>query len=173
MSRSTVDEDMLWSTKSLWSASGMWQKPCPIGISGLLFSNTRSWIFCKDRASAKRCRIIRMSFSLSHSSSASTTTTYKDWQLLPCTFGERPKTSCCHWSRSGSETLLIEVFSSNSACNLGVPRAGQAIQPEDTPPILPISPVINLSKEVDPRVDKAGWLVSLCIRVKGRLIGVR
>jgi hypothetical protein len=43
--------------------------------------------------------MIRILLSSSHSSSASTTRTYKYWQVLPFSFDSGRRTSCCHWSR--------------------------------------------------------------------------
>ena len=51
--------------------------------------------------------------------------------------------SIASWEEeAGSETLLLEVVPSNSARNRGLSRAGQTVQPEDTPLILSVSPVI-------------------------------
>jgi hypothetical protein len=70
-----------------------------IGISGLLVKKTRNRTLCNDRVSAKSCRIIRMLLLSPHSSSASTTRTYEEWQLLPSSFNRGRRTSWCHWSR--------------------------------------------------------------------------
>ena len=61
ISRSIIDGDRLWSTKSRCVLSGIWLKLCLIGSSGRLVISTRSWTLFNDWASAKSCRIICMS----------------------------------------------------------------------------------------------------------------
>jgi hypothetical protein len=109
MSWSIIDGDILWSTKSRCSVSGMWQNSYRIAISGLLVRKTRSRTFSNNRASAESCRIIRISLSSLHSSSASTTRTYEARQPLPSSFESGPRTSSCHWSRR--DRLVISLCS--------------------------------------------------------------
>jgi hypothetical protein len=43
---------------------------------------------------------------------------------------------------AGSETLFVEVVASDSPRNRGLSRASQTIQPEETPLILTVSPIV-------------------------------
>ena len=94
MSWSTIDGEMLCSTTSLCSVSAICLNPCRIGTSGLLVRNTRSRALAgNDRASASSCTMMWTSYSLSHSSSASTTTMYDSDS---CSFDSGRRTRCCH-----------------------------------------------------------------------------
>lgn len=81
--------------------------PYRIGISGLLVKKTRNRTLCNDRASAKSCRIIQIFLLSSHSSSASITGTYDEWQLLPSSFDRGRRMSWCHWSRRDWLAILL------------------------------------------------------------------
>ena len=51
--------------------------------------------------------------------------------------------------------LLLEVVPSNSVRNGGLSRAGQTVQPEDTPLVLSVSPAVYLLKKVDTGIREA------------------
>ena len=87
---------MLWSTKCWCSVSAIWMKPFRIGISGRLVKKIFSRTGFNDRASARRCMMVLMLLSLSHSSRASTTRMYETFSL---SFDIGRSTSCSHWSR--------------------------------------------------------------------------
>jgi hypothetical protein len=121
-----------------------------MGTSGLLVKKTRSRTFSNDRASAKSCRMIRMLFSSSHSSSASITTTYV-W--LPRNFDNGPMISCCHWSRR--ERLAISLsFIIASLINrliVGIVLAIWIAMLVTNLPACPISPPPRAKKKLAPR----------------------
>jgi hypothetical protein len=109
MSWLIIARGIFWSTKSLCSACGIRYIPCRIGISGLLVRKTRSRTVFSDRASLKSCRIIRISSSLSHSSRASTISTYEDRDELLSSLDNGRRTSWRHWSRR--DWFAISLYS--------------------------------------------------------------
>jgi len=70
---------------------------------------------------------------------------------------------------AGSETLLVEASTGHGARNCRLPRTGQAVQPEDARRVLPISPVIYVSKKVDAGIKEAGRVVLPLICVERRV----
>lgn len=60
---------------------------------------------------------------------------------------------------AGSEALLVIKFAGHGASNRRLSRTGQAMQPENA--VSAIGPVIYLLEEVDARIVKAFWVVSL------------
>jgi hypothetical protein len=74
---------------------------------------------------------------------------------------------------AGPETRFIEVIASDSPRNRGLARASQTVQPEETPLILTVSPVIYLSKEVDAGIGEANGLMLIRKRVEARFDGAR
>jgi hypothetical protein len=59
-------------------------------------------------------------FSSSHSSSASTTRTYKDWQLLPSSFDSGRRTSWCHWLRRDWLAMSLRSVIASQMCRESV-----------------------------------------------------
>ena len=66
----------------------------------------------------------------------------------------------------------LRVFAGDGAGNRGLSRAGQAIQPEDGPPIFSICPVEYLLKNADAGVREASGFVLPIVRIGERLRSV-
>jgi hypothetical protein len=64
---------------------------------------------------------------------------------------------------------LFIVYAGNRAGYSGLSSAGHAVQPEDAPFIMPISPCHYLLKDVNSSVAEADWVMLLVLRVKGCL----
>jgi hypothetical protein len=74
---------------------------------------------------------------------------------------------------AGRQTLLVVVLARDRPRDGRLARARQAAQPEDAPLVFSLRPAVYLVEEVGARVGKAGWVVPLCVRVEGRIFGVR
>ena len=84
-------------------------------------------------------------------------------------------TSILHASREEktcSKTFPVVVFLGDSAGYSGLSGAGHAIQPEDAPFVAPISPCLNLVKNVDSSVLEAERVMLVVGGVEGGLSSI-
>ena len=74
---------------------------------------------------------------------------------------------------AGPETTLLKVFASDGAGYCGLSRSSQAVQPEDAPLVLSISPVEYVPENVDAGVVEARGFVLPLVRIERCFNGVR
>ena len=72
-----------------------------------------------------------------------------------------------------SKTYFVIVFAGDRAGDGGLSSAGHAVQPEDAPLVMPISPCHYLLEDVDSGVREAKRVVLLVGRVEGCLSSIR
>ena len=104
--------------------------------------------------------MIRMLLSSSHSSSASTRRTYKDWQQLLSTFDSGPRTSWCHWSR---RDWLAMSLRSVTALQMYCWRGGMLFASCNAMlvtnlPAWPTSPPPREKKKLAPRIFRSKYV---------------
>jgi hypothetical protein len=94
-----------------------------------------------------------MLWSSSHSSSASTTRMYTDWQPLPFIFDSGRRTSCCHWSRRDwlAMSLRSMITSHKSWWREGMLFASCNAMLVTNLPAWPMSPPPREKKKLAPR----------------------
>jgi hypothetical protein len=71
---------------------------------------------------------------------------------------------------AGSEALLVEVSTGHGARNRRLPRAGEAVQPEDASLVLSVGPAVYVSEKVDAGIGEAGRVVSSLVCVERRVL---
>jgi hypothetical protein len=74
---------------------------------------------------------------------------------------------------AGPETALLKVFACDSASNRRLSRPGHAIQPEDAPLVLSVSPAEYLLKNVDAGIMESSGFMLFVVRIEGGICSVR
>jgi hypothetical protein len=72
-----------------------------------------------------------------------------------------------------SQTVSVIVFAGDSAGDRGLSGASHAVQPEDTPFVMSISPCHYLLKDVDSGLGEAKRVMLLVIGIEGCLSSIR
>jgi hypothetical protein len=65
--------------------------------------------------------------------------------------------------------FFVVVFAGNRAGDGGLPSASHAVQPEDAPLVIPISPSLYLTEDVDSGVREAERVVPVVVIVESCL----
>jgi hypothetical protein len=97
--------------------------------------------------------MIRISLSPSHSSSASTTRIYEEWQPLPSSFNSGSRTSSCHWSRRDRLVILLHSVTASEMYRRRVRTllASCTATLVTNLPACPTSPPPRVKKKLAPR----------------------